>query len=185
MAMGVLGSHLMYCECGCGQITSVVKRNDKSKGWVKGQHQRFIRGHQARKSSVWWIVDEQTGCWNWQLTISVSHHYPVHSVNGKLVLAHRYFYEQKYGPIAKGYEAHHTCLNRICVNPDHVEPKTKPEHIAIHHQLKKCCRNGHVLTPETTSDRGTHRRCLICERQATRRSHAKNRAARNRERKGA
>lgn len=33
------------CQCGCGQSTTVSKVNDRSKGWVKGEPVRFIKGH--------------------------------------------------------------------------------------------------------------------------------------------
>ncbi len=34
-----------FCECGCGEKTTVSHVNDKSKGWVKGEPLRFRRGH--------------------------------------------------------------------------------------------------------------------------------------------
>ncbi|MDM8357510.1 HNH endonuclease signature motif containing protein [Pandoraea communis] len=33
------------CQCGCGQETRVAPVNDRSKGWVKGQPLKFIKGH--------------------------------------------------------------------------------------------------------------------------------------------
>src|SRR5579872_6756008 len=42
----------MYCECGCGKITSVAKVTDKTKGWIKGQHVRFLRWHKRIKHNV-------------------------------------------------------------------------------------------------------------------------------------
>lgn len=33
------------CECGCGGVTSLASRNIKSRGWVRGQHVRFIHNH--------------------------------------------------------------------------------------------------------------------------------------------
>jgi hypothetical protein len=34
-----------FCECGCGEETSVSDVTDRSKGWVKGKPHRFRRGH--------------------------------------------------------------------------------------------------------------------------------------------
>ena len=34
-----------YCRCGCGRPTQLAPFNDKSKGWVKGQPLKFIKGH--------------------------------------------------------------------------------------------------------------------------------------------
>jgi hypothetical protein len=36
------------CECGCGMPVPIAMRDDKSKGWVKGQPIRFIKNHHAR-----------------------------------------------------------------------------------------------------------------------------------------
>lgn len=38
------------CECGCGGLAPIAKRNNKNRGYVRGQPMRFIRGHSARKS---------------------------------------------------------------------------------------------------------------------------------------
>jgi hypothetical protein len=38
-----------FCECGCGQITSRSKINDKENGYQKGQPKRFVNRHRKRK----------------------------------------------------------------------------------------------------------------------------------------
>lgn len=38
----------MYCQCGCGQTTTIADGTDASKGWVKGQPIRFVKCHQRR-----------------------------------------------------------------------------------------------------------------------------------------
>lgn len=38
------------CECGCGQWTKVAPFNSQVKGWVRGQHFRFVHGHASRMS---------------------------------------------------------------------------------------------------------------------------------------
>lgn len=38
-----------YCQCGCGQRTSTVKKTNKSRGWIKGEPMRFAHGHNARR----------------------------------------------------------------------------------------------------------------------------------------
>jgi hypothetical protein len=35
------------CECGCGQRTRLAPVNDRSKGWIKGEPLRYIKGHNA------------------------------------------------------------------------------------------------------------------------------------------
>lgn len=39
---------LGFCQCGCGQTTSVAKRTAKRWGYVKGQPRRFRKGHYGR-----------------------------------------------------------------------------------------------------------------------------------------
>lgn len=36
------------CECGCGEKTTVAKKNDASRNQVKGVPARFIRGHRSK-----------------------------------------------------------------------------------------------------------------------------------------
>ena len=38
----------MYCECGCGLITSLVKATDKSRNLLNGSHRKFIHNHNPR-----------------------------------------------------------------------------------------------------------------------------------------
>ncbi|MCP5245726.1 MAG: HNH endonuclease [Burkholderiales bacterium] len=40
------------CECGCGNRTRIAPVNDRSKGWVKGNHLRFIKGHNVVTESL-------------------------------------------------------------------------------------------------------------------------------------
>lgn len=43
---------------------------------------------------------------------------------GKELMAHRLVYEAIIGPIPDGLLLDHTCRNRACCNPDHLEPVT-------------------------------------------------------------
>ena len=43
----------------------------------------------------------------------------------------------------KGWHLHHTCRNKSCVNPDHLEMVTASRHRRIHHVEKK----WHMATP--------------------------------------
>lgn len=36
------------CRCGCGGTTEINTRNDRQKGWVRGEYRDFIKGHNAR-----------------------------------------------------------------------------------------------------------------------------------------
>jgi hypothetical protein len=37
-----------YCECGCGQLTSLAKSSDITRGYIQGQPMRFLPGHYSR-----------------------------------------------------------------------------------------------------------------------------------------
>jgi len=45
---------------------------------------------------------------------------------------HRITYELINGPIPEGKELHHTCFNKWCCNPDHLQAVTHAEHGEIH-----------------------------------------------------
>lgn len=58
--------------------------------------------------------------------------YVYQTVNGVLKGAHVHAYEAAYGPVPKGYEVHHKCLNHSCIQPLHLEALTPTEHYRRH-----------------------------------------------------
>lgn len=117
---------LGLCQCGCGEPTKLITRNSTGLGRVKGQAAKYIQGHQRRKAPVEYIVDQDTGCWEWQRALS-GHGYGNVSVNGKNLPAHRFVFERHRGPIPAGMELDHLCRNTRCVNPDHLDVVTPKE----------------------------------------------------------
>ena len=85
--------------------------------------------------------------------------------HGKIA-AHRWSYEYHVGPIPAGMEIDHLCRNRLCVNPEHLEPVTSQENISRSHGngRKTHCPSGHPYSGDNLRVyRGT-RFCRACSR---------------------
>lgn len=119
------------CECGCGETTEVTKYTDITHGIVAGRHKRFLKGHGgalATKKKERYAVNPETGCWEWLLATRDGYGITKGVFRGKKVLsAHRVVYEEFKGPIPQGLVLDHLCCNRLCVNPEHLEPVTIAE----------------------------------------------------------
>jgi len=120
-----------FCECGCGEQTKQVRWADKARGLKNGDYQPFVRGHHRRVTAeykVSYIVDEITGCWNWAGNIHKVTGYGscrrVSRHGSRCPTPHHYYYEQHREAVPKGLELDHTCKNKSCVNPDHLEVVT-------------------------------------------------------------
>jgi HNH endonuclease len=111
-----------------------------------------------------YIVSE-TGCWLWTGSLDTNG-YAQYKANNRTVRAHKYIYERlTKEKIPPGYQLHHECRNRNCVNPDHLEILTSGAHCKIH--KKTHCKRGHEFTPENTlikTDRNgcVRRACKKC-----------------------
>jgi hypothetical protein len=99
--------------------------------------------------------------------------YGLFKADGRSNKAHRWIYERLRGPVPPGFELHHLCGIRHCVNPDHLDVVIRKEHqnrhdknIATINWKKTHCKNGHEFTPENTYWTPDGRRdCRICRRQ--------------------
>lgn len=112
-----------YCQCGCGEKTTLSRQNHRERGWVKGEPKRFMKGHGTRGAGAGYKEDEN-GCWIWQGHIT-SHGYG----SGTYTWAHREVWEKHRGSIPDGLQLDHLCSVRACVNPEHLEPVTAVENI--------------------------------------------------------
>jgi hypothetical protein len=121
------------CLCGCGQKTAIATYSDRETGAVIGEHLRFVTGHNVRGEAYLeimarpeYIVNTDTGCWEWQRHISDEYGRIGHRK------AHQVFYRRFRGPIPRNRVLHHVCENKRCVNPDHLLPVTRSEHARLH-----------------------------------------------------
>lgn len=85
---------------------------------------------------------------------------------------HRMMWETFIGEIPDGYEVHHVCGNRRCVNPYHLETLSKHDHWALGNSQSALrarathCQHGHEFTPANTYVRANgQRRCRRCHRE--------------------
>lgn len=80
----------------------------------------------------------ESGCWEWQ---GAKHHqngYGQFWYRGRAHQAHRISYALFVGGIPEGMTVDHKCVNKICVNPDHLRLMTHEEN----------CRREHDKTDE-------------------------------------
>jgi len=139
-------------------------------------------------------VRKGPGCWEWE---------GAHNSKGygnftlkkdgrhRWVGAHRAVYEVLRGPIPEDHEIDHLCLNKGCVNPQHMEPVPREGRInSVRYQAAKThCPQGHPYDEANTYRQklpsGTlGRSCKICRNRHASDSHRRRRE-RERERRAA
>jgi hypothetical protein len=124
-------------------------------------------------------VETPTGCWLWQGPLDRDGYgsFYFRRMNRR---AHRVGYFMQNGPIAQGLLINHTCRNRHCVNPQHLEAvdartsalkdTRSPAYV---NSQKTTCPKGHPYDRKY----GKQRFCSICQAEKTKRLRAKWRAA--------
>lgn len=107
--------------------------------------------------------------------------------------ASRDAWTEAYGPIPDGLWVLHHCDNAACCRPTHLylgdavqnardrEARGRHAHIrpanAKNPPWRETCRKGHVLAETARMMPNGRRRCVVCHREATNRSRARQRAA--------
>lgn len=141
-----------------------------------------------RIEKIWRKIEASSaeGCWNWNGT-KRKDGYGKLMIDGKFVRAHRFFYELIIGRIEEVKVVDHTCRNRSCVNPAHMEIVTRAENTrrgngeVMNANRSNCCVKGHKRTRETICaklkrDGTAHIVCRICRNEAQRARNSRGRA---------
>jgi hypothetical protein len=97
-------------------------------------------------------------CWIWTAAKGTQGQYPVirgdgsQDSKGKPQYVYHLTWEAENGPLpttappdgSTRWELHHTCRNRLCVNPSHIALVTQKEHAKIHRRTEPKCPLKHV-----------------------------------------
>ena len=131
----------------------------------------------------------ETGCWEWQGPKTRSG-YGHTSWHNKTVSTHRLMYMLLVGEIEDGNEVHHTCSNRLCINPEHLQSIAPQRHREIpklnrrsdavlsgleiaravkaeNAKQRTHCRRGHPRTEENVRMYQGRRYCKACHAENT------------------
>lgn len=128
-------------------------------------------------------VDAENGCWLWLGSIDGNGYAVGSRTRGqgtRRITVHRFVYEQLVGAIPDEHVLHHVCETKHCVNPTHVTPLTRAEHLEEHPRATKPpkthCIRGHVFDEANThvAPNG-HRFCRACGRHRANRLWAEGR----------
>jgi hypothetical protein len=136
---------------------------------------RRIKDHR-QKVLVLLKKDYDTECWIWQGPRNADGYGMTNFHKRRGMRAHTAVWELIHGRVSPGFELHHTCNNRLCCNPDHLQPVTDLEHNRIHALTH--CPNGHLYDKDNTYVYPSGlRECRICRRARRRRHYEHKRAA--------
>lgn len=129
------------------------------------------------------IPEPNTGCWLWTGCLNPKGYGNFH-YHGKTRLSHGAAYEMFVGPIPEGCEVDHTCRQRSCVNPRHLEAVThrinllRGHTVTAYHASRTHCPQGHPYdATNTVIENDGGRKCLICKRHYVKRWHQRRAAA--------
>jgi hypothetical protein len=128
----------------------------------------YIRGDDDARFAL--KVEKTATCWLW-LGAGKTEGYGSFWDGRHLVMAHRWSYERRYGPIPEGLVIDHLCRTPACVNPEHLEPVTQLENVmrgtapSVANARKTHCLRGHPLDgPNLYVNGAGGRACRQCRK---------------------
>ena len=132
------------------------------------------------------VFIKENDCWIWDSTVNHKGYgrfpYMIRTINYQ-PQAHRVSYIIFKGKIPIGKTIHHKCRNKLCVNPDHLEPRDNISNImegncwSAKNKRKTHCMRGHKFNKENTYIHNRkmpdgrisiRRHCRVCSRMLQR-----------------
>lgn len=119
-----------------------------------------------KKSGKFW---NNTECWEWIGNLDKKG-YGIFNFDYKRIKAHRFIYNTLKKNLSRYQQIHHLCLNKKCVNINHLKAMSHKKHIEIHkhnygskNRNKTHCPKGHIYNIENTYyNKQGHRKCKTC-----------------------
>lgn len=117
--------------------------------------------------------EPNTGCWLWTGSRNVWGYGRISlprssRSRSRVILAHRFLYEQTHGAVPDGHVLDHRCFVRPCVNPAHLSAVSNHENCQRRDPLrvKTRCKRGHPFSPDNTyfTPGRLHRVCIECRK---------------------
>jgi hypothetical protein len=130
-----------------------------------------------------WSKVEVGDCWRWTGSTQGAG-YGQFWYTDRLYTAHRLIRQQLVRDVIPTLDLDHLCRNRLCVNPDHLEPVTFLENLRrgespmAKNARKVECVHGHPLTPGNVYPlRRGGKECRTCRLEYSKRQHLARKAA--------
>lgn len=127
------------CQCGCGKPVRIAPVNDRSKGWIKGQPLKYLKGHGAV------VATRQRAADAIGSRTASTHGYVLIKVGpGRRQYEHDVIAERALGRPLKRFGVGHP-QNEVVHHVNGVKTDNRPEnllvctheyHVALHHRLE-------------------------------------------------